>query len=343
MKANDITKIPGQNITLWAKIAIDLVKQAELSFLRENQEPDLLMTVFEGLVKSTDPMIRQAAIQIRIKANTGVFGSDGQTATPSAPADILVHIQTIVTLFRHLSESGDYAPLQEAINLKAHQATTEQVDQSLVQDRNTSAGGNTDGGKPRTASHGIPDNMIDADNKAIKEKEATLPERKHIHDDTVYCVTIGGKDWAKYCRHCGRFVKGRSMHTTKEHNGKFKFKYVEPDSSQSSSQSSTSTTQTDTTRNSTDGSDPTVSANMATTTLQNLDLDQIPVTDHPESLGPGTSVGLDQLFGSTGQLPDYETHHHLLEDELRDFEEKTREDERASMGIMGFLSSYLNF
>ena len=135
--------------------------------------------------------------------------------------------------------------------------------------------------------------MIDAVNKAIKDMEATLPERKHIHDDTVYCVTIGGKDWAKYCRHCGRFVKGRSMHTTKEHNGKFKFKYVEPDSSQST----TPTTQTDTTRNSTDGSDPTVSANMATTTLQNVNLDQIPVIDHPESLGTGTS--LNRVLGFT--------------------------------------------
>ena len=82
---------------------------------------------------------------------------------------------------------------------------------------------------------------------------------------------------------------------------------------------------------------------MATTTLQNIDLDQIPVIDHPESLGPGSSVGLDQLFGSTGQLPDYETHHPLLEDKLREWENKTREDELASMGILGYLSSYLNY
>ena len=63
---------------------------------------------------------------------------------------------------------------------------------------------------------------------AIKDKLATMPPRVNIPDDAKYCVIIHGKSLAVYCRHCGRFSKGDTMHTTLEHKGRVKTAYVAP-------------------------------------------------------------------------------------------------------------------
>ena len=71
------------------------------------------------------------------------------------------------------------------------------------------SGGNRNGG----GYHGNNDNGLGAEmNKkisiAITEKLKTMPERAQIPDDAKYCITIDGKDLAKYCRHHGHFIRG---------------------------------------------------------------------------------------------------------------------------------------
>jgi len=46
-----------------------------------------------------------------------------------------------------------------------------------------------------------------------------MPPRAQIPDDAQHCISIGGEVMAKYCRHCGHFVKGASAHFTKDHTG----------------------------------------------------------------------------------------------------------------------------
>ena len=59
-----------------------------------------------------------------------------------------------------------------------------------------------------------------------------MPPRANIPDDSEYHVKIGDVIMAKYCRHCGRFVKGESKHYTKDHTGtRNKFSYQGPEPS----------------------------------------------------------------------------------------------------------------
>ena len=55
--------------------------------------------------------------------------------------------------------------------------------------------------------------------EACKVKSESMPPRDHIADSDKFCVTIGGKDLAKYCRHCGRWTKGDGAHFTADHQG----------------------------------------------------------------------------------------------------------------------------
>ena len=52
---------------------------------------------------------------------------------------------------------------------------------------------------------------------ACKEKFKTMPKRADITKDAQYKITIDGKDVAKYCKVCGRFVRGDNAHFTTEH------------------------------------------------------------------------------------------------------------------------------
>jgi hypothetical protein len=60
-------------------------------------------------------------------------------------------------------------------------------------------------------------------NKLIKEKTPLLPVRGSIKDTDVFAIQINGKDEAFYCRHCDRYTKGATKHTTAEHRGKNRF------------------------------------------------------------------------------------------------------------------------
>jgi hypothetical protein len=62
----------------------------------------------------------------------------------------------------------------------------------------------------------------------IREKSATLPTRAAIaalyqansNATDKFDVTMDGKVVAKYCLHCGRYTKGKTVHSSAEHKGK---------------------------------------------------------------------------------------------------------------------------
>jgi len=74
-------------------------------------------------------------------------------------------------------------------------------------------------GKPRV-NHGLDEATSLKVSEMAKEKEKTMPKRQHIPDEAKYTIEIDGKVVAEFCCHCGRFVKGASMHGTQEHKGK---------------------------------------------------------------------------------------------------------------------------
>ena len=61
-----------------------------------------------------------------------------------------------------------------------------------------------------------------------KEMYSSMPPRVNVPDDAKYCITFNGKELAKYCRHCGRFVKGTGAHYTSDHKGSRRTAYQSP-------------------------------------------------------------------------------------------------------------------
>lgn len=49
---------------------------------------------------------------------------------------------------------------------------------------------------------------------AAKKKMETMLPREQVPDDAQHTVTIDGTVTAKYCRHCGGFMRGKKAHFT---------------------------------------------------------------------------------------------------------------------------------
>ena len=85
------------------------------------------------------------------------------------------------------------------------------------------SGGSTGGGGTpgvgRPATHGLDDATNLKVMELIKAKLPSLPPRAHIPDTAEHSITLDGTIIAKYCRHCGRFAKGKNAHFTAEHKG----------------------------------------------------------------------------------------------------------------------------
>jgi hypothetical protein len=74
-----------------------------------------------------------------------------------------------------------------------------------------------DGAKTaKLAGSGLTHEVDKKTTEAIKAKLATLPARENIADDAKHTVTVDGKVTAKYCRHHGKFVRGKRAHFTPE-------------------------------------------------------------------------------------------------------------------------------
>ena len=80
LKALSLSKYPGENVTLYVVDAIYLVEKIQLTFIRTNQCPDLLMHALKGLTNATDPIIQDKARRLRLDANTGTYGTASQSS-----------------------------------------------------------------------------------------------------------------------------------------------------------------------------------------------------------------------------------------------------------------------
>ena len=62
-------------------------------------------------------------------------------------------------------------------------------------------------------------------NELIKEKTKELPPRASIKDDAKFTIELNEKVEAIHCRHCNRYTKGATKHSTLEHRGNNRFSY----------------------------------------------------------------------------------------------------------------------
>ena len=121
LKAMDIRKYPGENITSFCADAMKIVREIRLNFLLADQVPDLTMIVLNGLTHSSDQMIRNKAREDRLNSSKVGFGRNVNSKILS-PIDLLNEYDD---LYRRLCDSQDYAPAQTKPSAAAHQASTE--------------------------------------------------------------------------------------------------------------------------------------------------------------------------------------------------------------------------
>jgi hypothetical protein len=81
---------------------------------------------------------------------------------------------------------------------------------------NGSQGGNGNDSGKQPKSNGLTSEEMTKTQAAIATKKETMPPRENVPDDAKHHVTVDGKVTAKYCRHCGRFVKGKNAHYTSD-------------------------------------------------------------------------------------------------------------------------------
>ena len=113
-----------------------------------------------------------------------------------------------------------------------------------------------------------------------------MSPRANIPDDAEHTIVVNGAVVAKYCRHCGRHVKGRNAHFTKGHHGRQRFSYKPPTSDDAAAA-------------------PAGSANLAglSTLPEGIDPNSIPVVDTlPGSSGSRVSFA-DQVPVPAGYAP----------------------------------------
>jgi Eukaryotic translation initiation factor 3 subunit G len=77
-------------------------------------------------------------------------------------------------------------------------------------------GGTSSQGGTKTAGSGLTHEVDLKTTDAIKVKMETLPPREQIPDNAQHTVSVDGTVTAKYCRHCGKFQRGKKAHFTAE-------------------------------------------------------------------------------------------------------------------------------
>ena len=82
-----------------------------------------------------------------------------------------------------------------------------------------STSGSSGTGRTNRVNHGLDEATSLKVGEMAREKLLTMPARANIPDSAQHTISIDGAVVAKYCRHCGRFVKGASAHFTKDHTG----------------------------------------------------------------------------------------------------------------------------
>lgn len=244
LKLLNLHSYPAENVTLFVQDTSKLVREIKMNYMANYSIPDLTTAALSGLTVASDPLLLAQVRNLRIQSDVNGFSMPTGAALTSGPLDALEALKLVDELYRVLVNQSDYAPARKPVH-KANLATTD--DSKLEQDRNGSGSGSgaNGGGRrcwdcdsldhmrgdpkcpnPKTkragqpkVNHGLDEATSLKVSALAKEKEKTMPKRQHIPDDAEFSIEIEGKLLAKFCRHCGRFVKGDSMHWTKEHKG----------------------------------------------------------------------------------------------------------------------------
>ena len=77
-----------------------------------------------------------------------------------------------------------------------------------------SGGNNSNSTNTKKTSSGLTPDVDKKTTEAIKEKMESMPPREQIPDDAKHTISVGGKVTAKYCRHHGKFMRGKAAHFT---------------------------------------------------------------------------------------------------------------------------------
>jgi len=246
LKGLNLHSFPAENVTLFVQDATKLVREIKMNYMSNYSIPDLTAAALSGLTVASDPLLLAQVRNLRIQSDVNGFCLPPGRGTLSLPVpDTLEALKMINELYRVLVNQSDYGPARKPVH-KANLAGVGK-DSKLEQHRDSAGGAGSNAGrrnkcwdcespdhmrgdpscpnpkkrdgKPRV-NHGLDEATSLKVSEMAKEKEKTMPKRQHVPDDARYTIEIDGKVVAEFCRHCGRFVKGASMHPTKEHKGK---------------------------------------------------------------------------------------------------------------------------
>jgi hypothetical protein len=269
LKGLDIRKYPGENITLFCHDASKLVCEIRMNFMKHSTVDDLTTVALTGLHGCSEELIRIKVRTISMDNDVNGFeGSVGNKKADALEVlqqmedmyRVLVNLKayapaqqidkkTLATATayqasadssrlvqdRNATSTGRTGSRPQGVCWDCGQSDHFRGDPKCpspkvpaVAPAAVTPGGTTQ--PPLTPPrHGLDDATSAKATELATAKLLTMPPREHIPDESEYSVSVDGKIVAKYCRHCGRFVKGGSQHYTKDHTGaRNRFPYKGP-------------------------------------------------------------------------------------------------------------------
>ena len=254
LKKMSIRTYPGENVTLFVQDATKLVREIKMNFMINSTVPDLTTVALSGLTLSSDDLLLQRVRTIRINNDVNGFG---KALGGSKTYEAIEALMDIDELYRVLVNQDDYSPARASPSRALQGAASPST--TLVQNRAATGGsgthvrrcwecnstdhvrsdcpqlqagttttgsssqastsGSSGAGRTSRVNHGLDEATSLKVSEMAREKLLTMPSRANIPDSAQYTIAIDGTVRAKYCRHCGRFVKGASAHFTKDHTG----------------------------------------------------------------------------------------------------------------------------
>jgi hypothetical protein len=266
LEALDIRTYPGENVTLFCHDASKLVCEIRMNFMRNAAVDDLTTAALTGLHHCSEELLR---LKVRgISMDNDVNGFESAIGNKKADAlEVLQQAEDMYRVLVNMKAYAPAKQIDKKGTATAYQASADPS--KLLQNRSAVGTGNNNSRRPTgvcwdcgskdhfhgdpnctktpelvpsgpsvpsttTTSASPPRHGLDAATVVKVTEEATamfrtMPPRENIPDAAEFNIVVGGKMVAKYCRHCGRFVKGASQHYTKDHTGtRSLFAYKEP-------------------------------------------------------------------------------------------------------------------
>jgi len=249
LKVLSIKKIPGENMAEYQTQALALVDEIRMSMIDPGQVPDLTVLCLQGVQQSSDTLLKARAADLMDKVDSAL-----NSRIKPEPEDVLKDLVDVYNrrLARKTYEPAQYvradatAALADASPMSLLVAKVSAIETTLKQDRGSSQRSYErkcyNCGKlghvrpecpdllsastapsaapvPIPSSHGLDRDLARRCNELIKSRILELGDPKLIPIGAKHDIVIDGKVMAKYCAHCGRFVKGHNAHYTTEHTG----------------------------------------------------------------------------------------------------------------------------